>query len=95
MILYTEDEILGGQRGAVYRGGKPNPNKQYMKHFDNSLILTRLLQVSTSIIDRYQAQKELACAERKMKYWSQRPGFDKELAANESLKLKALWDKAR
>lgn len=90
-ILYSDDDIYGRGRPSKYSGGTANPNSQYLKHFDNALLLTRLIQVSKNLPEVYRAKKELETAERKMKHWSTRPNFGQELIQTECLKRKQLW----
>ena len=68
-----------------------NPNKMWLKHFANSIILTKIQQNPKDLSERFQATKELGICEKKMKYWENRSGFSMEQAANESKKIRSMW----
>lgn len=83
------------------RGGKFDPmligklremdaNKQYDKHFDNYCYLRFIANHSdTSLVEKQQASREMAIAEKKMLYWKRMPLWD----LNESGRLTALTKK--
>lgn len=75
--------------GIVYDEWKPkskftgnmwamDANKCYMTHFENALLLGFILKNSTNTIEKCQASKELAIADRKMDFWARHHSFNQK-----------------
>jgi hypothetical protein len=67
-----------------------DPTQQYLKHYDNSLIL-KLFHTKGTVLEKIQAAKELTICERKMKFWERQEGFSQENATLGCSQLKKKW----
>lgn len=81
----TEERKAFGMRGTV------DPHKPYLKHAANWFFL-RLIYSNGSVLDKFQATKELAICDRKLEYWSRKPNFDPTAVEEELRKLKKEWN---
>ena len=70
---------------------KLNPTTMYLKHLENYYYLQFIANNSDNFIEKQQANKELLMAEKKMKWWSNRPHFNDEQATKENNKMKKMW----
>lgn len=70
---------------------KVNAVRQYLKHYENQLVLTFFSNNGT-IAEKAQAHAELKICARKMKYWERQPHFD---AAQAGAAVERLNKKAR
>jgi len=78
--------------------GKPVPLERINKNemFNRHLaILYELRFIAgnplATFVEKHQANKEIAIAERKMKYWSRFKDFDDKAAIEENTRLRKLW----
>ncbi len=69
-----------------------DPNMMFLKHFDNWLFLNQVLKVDPSLINRFQATKELKMCEKKLDWWANRHGFKFTLVESEMKSKKKLWN---
>lgn len=69
---------------------KLDPTKMALKHFDNSLYLTFMLQ-NGDRIERHQASKELVIAQKKIDYWKRNREFDNEMFTEKCRELSKKW----
>lgn len=72
-----------------FKLGDPNP--KYCQHYANYLEL-RFIESRTQGADKWQATKELSLCEKKLEWWSKRPGFSLEVCLPEIQKLKRQWE---
>jgi hypothetical protein len=71
--------------------GTPDCHKNYVKHLGNWFYLKFIVKNTSSLIDKFQATRELAICECKLDYWYKKPDFDPkqiELALDD---LKTKW----
>lgn len=68
-----------------------DPQRAYLKHYENYLFLSFVHQNSTDRIEVWQAGKELKICERKLEFWKRKPGWDATTVGRECEKLKAPW----
>jgi hypothetical protein len=68
-----------------------NAVKGYLNHYANYLYLDFLSKQSTDGRERAQARKELTICERKLKYWTTHPNWDKKAVLEGVEKLKRDW----
>ena len=69
--------------------------KCYLKHFENLLLLQFLANHSPDRNERHQATKEMAIAERKMKFWERHHNFERDRALKGCEELKKQWQGKR
>lgn len=86
-ICYEENEI---RRGG-FSIQNMDPHKAYVRHYNNLLYLTFIQQRGT-LLERFQATKELKICERKLKFWSHRPTFSLSKVEPELAKAKRQWE---
>jgi hypothetical protein len=67
-----------------------DPHPAYLKHAANWFYL-RLIYSNGSTLDKFQATKELAICDRKLKYWSSKPTFNPDLVETEVKRLSKEW----
>lgn len=65
--------------------------KQYLKHYDNFLMLDFLAKNETDRNERAQAEKELAICRRKLRFWQRQDNFNAERAREAALEKKRMW----
>lgn len=87
-FVYNENEVHVRRAGG-FRIGDPNP--KYVLHYGNWLYLT-FITSRTQGLDRFQAEKELILCEKKLDWWSKRPGFELVLCLPKVLELKRQWE---
>lgn len=87
-IIYDDTEPHTHFRGFK---GTPNPHKNYVRHLGNWFYLKFVLTKTASLIDKFQATKELAICERKLDYWYRQPTFDPKEVEPEVRNLKSTW----
>lgn len=85
-LIYSEEPFTGN--AAMFH--RINPNNAWKKHYENYLYL-QFMQQRGDRLERLQATKELDIAEKKMKYWENRPNFDKSLSLRDAEKLNRMW----
>lgn len=66
--------------------------KHYLIHFGNSLYLTAIIQRPRDPMEKRQALKELAKAEKKMEHWRRHPNWCAGRVAEECKKLRDEWE---
>ena len=69
-----------------------NATKQALRHFENSLYLTFMMQKG-NFAERAQASRELTIAEKKVEYWKKQKSFDREEFLRGCEKLKNSWQR--
>lgn len=91
MLVYETDRLDTGRKSF---GGISNldPNVMYLKHYENLMYLTFIANRSESIIEKFQAQKELVVCERKLEFWKKKHGFDLKLVADRCVNIKKTWN---
>jgi hypothetical protein len=88
-ILYDDDDP-----GRVFHPSialRMDPTRQYLKHYDNLMYLTWIRTYSDRPLERYRANKEISVCERKLKYWSERAGYDAVLSLRGVDQIKRRW----
>jgi hypothetical protein len=89
-LVYEETEI---RRGG-FSIHNMDPHKHYLRHYNNLLYLTFIQQRGT-LLERFQATKELKICERKLKFWSHHPEFKLATVEPELIKAKGLWQDSK
>lgn len=89
-ILYDTDGG-GSHAGPPRRLENADATKHWLRHFSNSLILSRIGQVSTDAREKIQASKELVVCARKMRFWERHPRYPPQTAQNEAQALRRAW----
>lgn len=89
MYFYSDDGSGTGIKGSCL--SKIDPTRAFLKHYDNFLFLSFIAERG-ELLERYQAEKELKICQRKMDYWSKRPGYNHEEALSGCEALKANWN---
>lgn len=89
-ILYDTDSG-GSFSGPPRRLDDADATKRWLDHFSNSLILTRIGQVSTDAREKIQAGRELVVCQRKMAFWARHPNYLPHTAQTEAQKLRRAW----
>ena len=67
---------------------KMDATRQWLKHFSNSVLLTRIAQSPRDLEHKMQALRELDIAERKMRYWERQSSYDPLAAREEARRIK-------
>lgn len=68
-----------------------DPNAIWKKHLENHFYLNFILHKSHMALEKIQAGKEIDIAERKMKFWSKHPFFEKSRSERDMSELKRIW----
>jgi hypothetical protein len=68
-----------------------DPHFMYMKHYENYMLLQLVLKNDPSLVNRFQATKEIAVCERKLEWWSNRYEFDIQNVFQPCIEMKKLW----
>lgn len=89
-ICYNENERYNGPPISY---NKINANRSYLRHYENSLLLSFMLKNGTTE-EKRQASKELDLCQAKMERMEKHANFDWEQVLPEIEKLKKLWAKA-
>lgn len=90
------EDIYEDNKFAIRKNSKPfNPddfdsNAQYMKHYENSLLISFFLQNGTTQ-EKISAQKQLDICSRKMKYWASQPSFKFQQSCTDMNNAKKKW----
>lgn len=69
-----------------------NPTRAYLRHYDNLLFLTFVVNKSDKATERRQALLELPICERKLTYWKRQPTFNHDEAQREIVKKRKEWN---
>ncbi|TDW20479.1 hypothetical protein EV128_125109 [Rhizobium azibense] len=88
MALIYDESVRGGFSNISIN--RMDGTKQYLKHYENKLILCFFAKHGTQI-ERWQAEKELVVCERKLTFWEKHPNFVGELARKGMEKLNHDW----
>ena len=72
MAIFYERKAKQAFRG----GGQQDATKFYLEHYGKSLVLTWMQRSSSDREVRQMATEELDIAERKMRFWEGREGFN-------------------
>jgi len=86
MFFYRDDKS-----GSSFFMKDPDPNRLYRKHLENHFFLKFIEVNSDSPVEKRQAGIELEICERKLKFWSRYPGFDKSRMEHDIAELKKQW----
>lgn len=87
MALVYEETPRGNFSGSI----QCDATKMYVTHFKNYLYLKFIYANSDKTLEKMQASKELAIAEKKMKYWASRHDYDEKRSMEECNNLKKQW----
>lgn len=87
-ILYDDSSTFSG---PPRRLESANATERWLAHFSNSLILTRMEQVSSCPREKAQIAKEMRICDRKMAFWKRHPRYLPQTAQTEALRLRAAW----
>lgn len=78
MFIYGPETRTPGGLGAHF--ARMNPNEKYMGHFINLIALDELARkYATHKGTARQIEKEMEICRRKLRWWSARPGFSRDL----------------
>lgn len=93
MFIY-EDHPIPTRSSRPFRVEEFNATQQYVKHYNNSLLL-KFYQThpNSTPLERIQAQNELKICERKQEFWKRQSNFDDTAALSAVSKLKIQWSK--
>lgn len=69
-----------------------NPTNAWKNHLGNYFYLRFILDKSDNRVEKWQANKEMQIAERKMAFWEKNPDFDKVTAQEYKDKMKKTWN---
>ena len=87
-FIYDENK---GRKGFVSMTDA-NATSLWLNHFSNALYLRFIAQhPKTNTIEKMQANRELAIADKKMNFWAKHPNYNKEHANMEADNLKRNW----
>ncbi len=89
-IIYEDNPVRGGHPVPYHR---INATKNYLKHYDNFLMLDFLAKNETDFALRRRADHELTICRRKMRYFKQHGNFDLAEALKGVELLKLRWAK--
>lgn len=88
MFFYSETS-------GPYEGpdlSKLSPNICYLNHFKNLMYLEFISAHSEStILEKLQAEKEIAICQRKLEFWKHRNGFDTKLVEGNMRVIRSQW----
>jgi hypothetical protein len=90
MHLVYEENLPKRTSKKPFRAEEYDATKKYLAHYANSLTLLFFLEKGTRL-ERAQASKELAIAERKMEYWQRQSNFDRYAMIQGIIALKRSW----
>jgi hypothetical protein len=71
-IVYSDEKQAFS---GVVRYENLDASKHWLTHYGNYLYLKFIFDKSEDRVERHQASKEIAIAERKMTYWRRHPNF--------------------
>lgn len=91
-IIYSDDT---GSKGGGFDISKLDPVAMYLKHYDNYLFLSFILNKSKDVLEKKRASKELGMCEKKMEYWKHKVGFEKARMVSGVEERKKIWNETR
>lgn len=83
------DESVKGNIGDL-RIDQMDGTKNFLKHYGNKLYLSFIAKNGTQV-ERWQAEKELKIAERKMSFWEKHPRYEPLTARRGMEELNKQW----
>jgi len=88
-ICYDLGSAAAGS-GKFFDPRRIDPNKGYLRHYDNYLLL-RFTQVNGTTLEKAQATRELDVCERKLRWHRGHPAFDAAMVDAECRRMAARW----
>ena len=69
-----------------------DPTNAWKQHLSNYFYLRFILNKSDDRVEKWQANKEMQIAERKMAFWEKNPDFKKDVAQRYRDEQKKVWN---
>jgi len=69
-----------------------DPTNAWKQHLSNYFYLRFILDKSDDRVEKWQANKEMQIAERKMAFWEKSPDFKKDVAQQYRDQQKKVWN---
>lgn len=75
-------------------GGRIDPTRMVLKHMANQFFLELITKSDEStLVDKFQAEKELVICKRKQEFWKRKHGFEDVIYEQELALLKKKWNR--
>jgi hypothetical protein len=90
-IIYNDTEPkrpFFGRPGSYH---EQPATKHYLNHYGNFVLLSFIAGRSEDFRERYQANKEIMIAKRKMKFWYRHANFSLKEAMEGIAEVKRIW----
>lgn len=89
-MFFIYEETKGGK--SSFNIADADATDFWLRHFSNALYLRFIAQHKKSTtLEKAQANKELAIADRKMAFWAKHHNYNKDRAQTGATKLKKDW----